>query len=302
MAFTQKLLSANLTLANGSFAGGGNTLSLSGLRMSAHYEATGGTSIGMASSLQLAIWGMKLSEMNQLTTFGTQYSARNFNQVQLYAGEAAPGANLTGAQAGQMNLVFSGQIFEAYVDARQMPQVCFRITSGAAGIYFAVKPVQPTSLPGPQPVATMMQNLAGMMGLQFKNNGVNVNLLNPYYYGAPWTQALQIARHANVDMTVERGVLTISPPGTPNQDAPVLVSKDTILVGYPSFQSNMMLVKVLFTPSLKVGGRIQLKSDLTPANGVWRIINIVGDLDSMLPHGQWYQTLEFSTASSQDGP
>ena len=300
MSFTQKLLSANFTLASGSFGGGGNTLSLSGLRMSAHYEATGATTIGMASTMTLAIWGMKLSQMNQLTTFGTQYSARNHNQIQLYAGEAPAGASLTGAQSSQMNLVFSGQIYEAYIDAKQMPQVCFRVTTGAAGIFYAVKPVQPTSLPGSQPVANMMQTLAGQMGLQFQNNGVNVNLLNPYYYGAPWTQALQIARHANVDMHVERGTLSISPPGTPNSGGAVLVSKDTIMVGYPSFQSNLLIVKVLFTPSLKCNDTIQVKSDFTPANGTWKINKITGDLDSMMPHGQWYQTLECPTISSTD--
>ncbi len=299
MAFTQKLLSANLTLASGNFGTGGNTLSLSGLRMSAHYEVTGGNSLGMASTLQLAIWGMTLSQMNQLTTFGTQFSARSMNQVQLYAGEGAPGAPLLTSWGQQPNLVFSGQIFEAYIDAKQMPQVCFRITANAAGIFYAVQPIQPTSLPGPQSVSTMMKSLAGKMNFQFQDNGVNVNLLNPYYYGAPWTQALQMAKHAGINMHVERGTMYISPPGVANSGETFLISKDTNLVGYPSFQSTVLMIKILYTPNIGVNSPIQLKSDITPANGNWKPNLIIGDLDCLMPHGQWFQTLQCPTLSAQ---
>lgn len=62
MAFAQKLLTATISLVNGSFAGGGNSLTLSGLRMSAKIRNSGGLSQSFLE--ELAIYGMSLSEMN----------------------------------------------------------------------------------------------------------------------------------------------------------------------------------------------------------------------------------------------
>ncbi|MGC2092124.1 MAG: hypothetical protein WA648_02915 [Methylocella sp.] len=66
-ALTQKLLTFQFTLASGNFqsstGGSGNSITLSGLRCEAKILKSGGAGL---SSLEGAIYGMTLSQMNQL--------------------------------------------------------------------------------------------------------------------------------------------------------------------------------------------------------------------------------------------
>ena len=276
MAFTQKLLNVSFSLSQGAFSGGGNSAQVTGLRISANIEMNGAPSTG---TMQLAIYGLPLSLMNQLSTVGTQKTQQGKNEVQVYAGDA-----------NGMSLVYSGLIFDAFVDAQNMPDVCFRLTGSPGGGYHAAKPVPPTSKSGPQDASQMISTLAGQMGLKFENNGVSVKLKNPYYPGSAWNQALAIAQDANVHLFVERGTLAITPIGK-TRPGNVYISRETGMVGYPAFRQASVIVKALFNPAVSVGATMTIKSDLTPANGDWMIIQIIYELDAFMPHGRWFMTL-----------
>jgi hypothetical protein len=72
MSFVQRQLRATFRLTDGVFDGGGNSLTLSyPTRMSAHVTNMGGPA---SAQLELSIWGMSLSQMNQLTTLGTRWN------------------------------------------------------------------------------------------------------------------------------------------------------------------------------------------------------------------------------------
>ena len=279
MSFTEKLINVQLNLASGNFQGGGNTTSVTGLRVSATIIVNGGIASGTA---EIAIYGLPLETMNQMSTIGTQYNRQDQNKIALYAGDAE----------GGMNLVFNGIIHTAYVDAQSMPQVAFRISAVPSGVYWAVKPVPPISMKGPQDVATMMKSLASQMGLQFENSGVNVKLVNPYYGGSPWTQAVRIMKHANIEMVVQKGKMAISPAGTPRQGGGTLISPQTGMVGYPAYEQASIIVRCLFNPSIECNQTVQIQSDLTPANGTWTVNRIVYELESHMPGGKWFQTLK----------
>ena len=289
MSFTQKRLTANISLANGNFGGGGNSISLSGLRMSAVIDVAGGVSSG---TMELAIYGLPLQTMNQLSTVGTQLDQQNKNTISLHAGDE-------NNQPGE--LAFSGKIFNAYVDAQNMPQVCFRIVGMPGGGIDAVKPVDPISKSGTQDVAQLMSGIAGQMGLQFENNGVNVKLRNPYYSGSAWTQATRLARHANIEMVVEKGTLAITPAGQPRQGGAILLSPQTGMVGYPAFRQAAVIVRTIFNPDIKVNGQCTVQSDLTPANGTWFVYHYIAELDCLMPHGRWFQIVEMTKTSGGSG-
>lgn len=277
MAFTKKLINVGFSLSQGVFAGGGNSAQVTGLRVSADIEMNGAPSTG---TMHLAIWGLPLSVMNQLSTVGKQKTQQGKNEVQVYAGDAESG----------MSLVYSGLIFDAYVDAQNMPDVCFRLTGSPGGGYHAAKPVPPTSKSGPQDVSSMIKDLAGKMGLKFEDNGVNVKITNPYYPSAAWNQALAIAQDANIHLYVERGTLAITPIGK-TRNGNVYISRETGMVGYPAFRQAQVIVKALFNPAVSVGAKMTVKSDITAANGEWMIIQIIYELDSIMPHGRWFMTL-----------
>jgi hypothetical protein len=164
MSFIQKLLQCSITMANGVFDGGQNSatiqttggLNATDLRMSASITVTGSSIPGI---MDLAIYGLPLSLMNQLSTVGTNYLRRLKNTISLSAGEVG----------GQFNLVFQGLIEIAFVDAAAQPQVCLRIHATPNGSYFSVKPVPPISKQGAQPASDMISSIAGQMGLKFEN-------------------------------------------------------------------------------------------------------------------------------------
>lgn len=288
MAFTQKLINVQLNLANGVFAGGGNTVTVSGHRVSFTGTFAGGQEQGTA---EISIYGLPLSLMNQMSTVGTQLNLQGKNNVAVFAGDAESG----------MKVAFEGSIFSAHVDAQGMPDVAFRIQA-YPGNYHAVTPATPISVSGSASAADLMKQLAGKMGLKFENAGVTAKLANPYYGGSPWTQAQQIAQHAGFDWTVDRGTLAIVQPGKAREGEPVLISPQTGLVGYPMFNQNTVIVRALYNPDCKHYGVIEIKSDLTPACGKWKVIRTDLELESMIPRGRWFMTLTTVPASAPGGP
>jgi len=279
MAFSEKQIQVNFSLASGEFEGGGNSASFSGLRVSAQIEVTGGPSFATA---EIAVYGLPLSLAQQLATVGQQWNARYKNGIDVLAGDAG----------GSLSLVFSGIIFNAYVEGQNQPDVCLRILA-SPGVYDSVAQTDPTSVKGSADVAGMIQKLVGKTSLKgFQNNGVSVKLANPYYYGSPMSQIADIASDANVDVAINAGTLTISPRGKPTSGQAPLISPETGLVAYPTFVQNRVIVKALFNPSVQVLGNVQVLSSLQPACGTWQVIRIEYDLESVTPGGAWYMTLD----------
>ena len=277
MGFVQRLINVQFNLANGQFAGGGNQANISNLRTSAIIVNSGGAS---NSTLELTIYGLPLTLMNQLSTVGRDYLRSNNNGVSVFAGDAKNG----------MALVFTGRIVSAYVDAKAMPQVCFRVTAWPGG-HWIVKPAKVISQAGAADAAQMMKGLAQQMGYSFENAGVTTKLSNPYYAGTVWQQAIEIARHARFNMAVDRGTMAIVPPEKTRQGSAVLISPQTGMVGYPAFNQNDVIVESLYIPAVKLMGPIQVQSDLSSACGMWKVNRLVYELDSMVPHGKWFQTM-----------
>ena len=74
VAFTQKFIEIDFSMAQGNFQGGGNTYTAKGLRIHTTIVKAGGASFGEA---EIEIYGLPLSVMNQLlSTFG----AMSFSQ------------------------------------------------------------------------------------------------------------------------------------------------------------------------------------------------------------------------------
>lgn len=277
MAFTEKQITCQFSLASGQFEGGGNSSEITGLRVEAQIHVTGKPSF---AQMEMAIYGLPLSIMNQLSTVGGQWNARYKNGIDVLAGDD-----------DGMSLVFSGVIFNAYVDAAQMPEVCLRVLA-APYVFESVEPAESTSINGSADAAGMIQKLAGQIGVKgFENNGVSVKLASPYYYGSPWGQIRQIADDGNFDIAVDRGILVISPRGSPRSGDTPLISPQTGLVSYPMFVQNRVVVKTLFNPAVQLLGKVNVQSSLQPACGDWQVVIIDYDLQSIVPGGNWFQTL-----------
>ncbi len=115
MSFTQKHLQVDFSLANGNFgSAGGNSYSAKGLRITADIVKAGGISLGGAN---LVIYGLPLSVMNQLSTYGNVLTDQGRNSITVSAWE--DGASPT--------VVYQGDIFTAFMDGQSQPNVGFHV-------------------------------------------------------------------------------------------------------------------------------------------------------------------------------
>ena len=71
------------------------------------------------------------------------------------------------------------------------------------------------------------------------------------------------------------------------------------MVGYPIFVSNNLVVRSVFNPNIKYQGFIKIQSDLTPANGTWKVGKIEYELESKVPHGKWFNVMTCQSQNSQ---
>lgn len=277
MSLAVRKINVSFTLATGSFQESGtDTVKVEGLRISAKIVKVGGNSMGSAD---VTIWGLTLSLMNQLSTLGMRVQLIPRNVVTIEAGDDESG----------MSTVFIGTIVDAYADFQAQPQVSFRVTA-KAGLGEAVAPATATSYKGTVSVATAMSDFANRMSLKFENSGVTTQLNNGYYSGSLRSQAYDVANHANINITIDNGVLAIWPKnGARNGSIPLIAPPpEGEMVGYPAYTTSGIMVSTLFNPSLSFGGKVQVKSSLPAACKTFTILSIAYDLDAQVPGGSWY--------------
>jgi len=274
VSFTTKYIEVDFTLDHGVFAGGGNTYTAKGLRISANIVKAGGLSKGQAA---LAIFGLPLSTMNQLGTFGQTLTITGKNTVTVKAGD----------DPNNLATIYVGTIFNAYMDGQSQPNVPFRVDASVAA-YEAVVPVPPTSQPGSQDVAGLLGQMAKAANLQFENNGLSTKIMNPYYPGTAIQQIDELCEHAGLEYIIDNGTLAIWNPNQARQGAATPISPETGLVGYPRFNSLGVDIVTLWQPTLAYGQNIQVQSSITPACGTWTIHYLEYDLECETPNGRWF--------------
>lgn len=276
MVFTQKQIDLTISLGTGQFGDtGANTVTVTGLRIKAEIQQFGGDAM---PQVQLLVYGLPPEMINQLTTIGPINSAVLYhNSVLIAAGDS--GTALT--------TIYNGTIWQAWGDYNQLPDTALNIAA-VGGLAASLKPIGASSYPGSADVGTIMQTLAEMAGLNFVNNGVSVQLSNPYFPGTALSQIRECAQAANINFTVDNGALQIWPKGAARNATIPLISPDTGMVGYPTFSSNGLMLTTTFNPAVVIGGVIQVQSSITPACGRWIATQISHSLESETPGGQWF--------------
>lgn len=288
MAFTQKIIKAQITSGSGSFA----PVSTQGLRTTCHAIAAGADSM---AELDLVIYGLPLSQQNQISTLGWQGQKPGADSVSVFAGDAQNG----------LALIYKGTIWAAYSDFQGGPAVPLHVIAHSGAREAGIK-IPPTSINNKSAdVAQMFSTLAGQMGLQFENGGVSgLKLAYPYLPGDPRTQARELANHANVRWTIDRGTLAIW-PATGNRSGSITVGPGKGLVGYPSWSAEGIRLKVEYSPvqDFKIGGQITVQdSAITPANRTWTITRLEWSLQALTPNGQWFVDVHGWTPTAGGAP
>lgn len=278
MTFVKRQLQFIITLASGNFAGtSGNVLTLPPLRATTKIVKAGGASMG---KLQASIYGMTFSHMNQLSTLGQQIQLIARNKITVLAGDAKAG----------MSIVFQGTITDAYGDFNSAPNVPMQFTA-AEGAAEAVATIPATSYKGSVDINTVMAGFAKQIGYVYETSVPASFLPNVYYSGAPFTQIRACAEAYGVACSLDNGILAVWPRTGARNSTPTVVSPTTGMIAYPSFTAQGIKVQTTFNPAIRFASKIQVKSSLPAACGIWSVFTMEHDLDSQEPNGKWQSTL-----------
>lgn len=280
MSYVKRRIALTFQLGQGAFGDSGfNTVKTSdNLRVSASISKAGGVSM---VDLQLRVSGLPLKLMNQLSTLGKPLTSGRRNTITVEAGDDETG----------MAVVFIGTIFQAWADMQAAPDTTF-LVEAHTGLLDSLRPLPPTSFNGTADVALIISGLAQQMGYAFENSGVSVQLSNPYFSGTGWEQLQAAAQAADINILLDGNTIAIWPKDGARKGAAVLLSKDTGLVGYPTWTANGLVLKSLFNPSISFGGQVTVESIVKPANGTWTVFKVQHDLETQTPGGKWETNLE----------
>lgn len=273
----KKQLKIVVTLGTGKFdETGNNQMILQGFRTVIDIDKAGGVQMG---TLRAKVYGVSAGDMASITTLQWRPRTWNPNTVEVYAIDGAA-----------ETLVFAGNIVNAWGDYQGMPDVYLHIQAQAA-FYAQIKAAPPRSFKGAVDVASVMSQIAKDLGLAFENNGVQTKLSDVYLSGTNLDQAKDLARTAGVDLYLDDKTLAITPATAPRAGVAPLISRDTGLVGYPTFDSVGVTFQTLFNPAVTFGGLVELKTDIAQAAGQWVVTCVSHHLESEKPGGAWFSTI-----------
>ncbi len=279
MSFRRRTIEVTIKLGAGSFGEDlGDQITLSGHRIACEIMATGGALQGTAN---VRIYGLTLDTINRLTTIGpTMTEIRGKNSISITAGNV--GEVLT--------QIYLGTIDTAYADFQAMPEVVLNISALSAAAA-AVRPVPPSSFQTSASVSTIMRGLAELARFDFEDNNVTGSLANPYFSGTALDQIKACSRDAGIDYYIDRGVLAITPKNVARGGEIPTISPATGMVGYPMFSSQGLSVTCEFQPTVRLGGKINVETSLTAANGNWNVFTVMHSLECENRGGPWFTVI-----------
>ena len=249
-------------------------------------EVTGDLGMGQ---LNLRIYGLSDSLMNELAQVGKTPQVFRRNSVVVSAGNDVDG----------LSQVYAGTIIQAYADFGGMPEVCFNVTASVGGIHAAI-PISALSYPGNADAAVILGFLAKIMQVGFEPNGVSVILRDRYYKGTALEQVKACIRDANVEWNgLENNILAVWPKHSMRPGRISLISPETGLVGYPTYNALGMTLTTVYNPAIRFGTLVEVDSHLPVPGGMvemiknnqYKVIKMNHGLMSEVPGGAWFTQL-----------
>lgn len=280
MTYSIKSIKTQITLAAGSFKGGGNSRTVEGLATDAQIEKIGLPDFGKA---HVKITGMKYDDMAQLTmlAFRPLQSARNV--LTIWAGD----------YGGALSRVFVGEIMQASADFNAAPEVSFNIEAftGAYGMQIAKPPV---AVQGSTPAAGLVSQFSTEAGYVFKNEGVTAAVSNSVFNGSPIEKARAVANQIGAELLIDDDTITLLPAGKSlGGNIVPMLSAESGLLGYPNLTAQGISLRCNFNPDLKLFGSIKVNTIVPRASGRWRIFKLTHALSAFRPGGgPWESQIE----------
>ena len=171
----------------------------------------------------------------------------------------------------------------------------------AAGSYPSLKASPPIAVKGAQSAASLIEQFAKESGYSFLNNGVAASVKNAVLNGSPIQKARTVAGMVGCELLIDDNVVKIQPydKGLDEGNA-VLMSKDSGMLGYPTFTSEGISLKCLYNPDLQLGGMIEVDTVVPGAKGTWKITKLSHSLvANATSPGDWFSSIEASPLDAE---
>lgn len=277
-SFTQKAIETTLILGKGAFSEGGNTRIIEGLATEVSVTKPG---LPEKNTASVRISGLSYDAAAQLTTLAFRPMESLNNQIIIRAGD----------KGETLSLVFSGEISSASADFESAPDVSMQFEA-STGVYAQQIAEPALTVNGEAKASDLFSKFAQTIGYSFINNGLTTSVANIWLPGSPMNKAIKLARDIGVDLFVDDNKMIVSPAGLARQGKAVLLSKDTGLIGSPTFNQDGISCRCFFNPDLAYGGLIQIDSIVPKAKGVWKINKLTHNISAEIAGGLWESQIE----------
>jgi hypothetical protein len=279
-SYTLKTIQLTITLGKGNFSQGGNTKTIEGLACDATIQKPG---LPEKNSAAIKVWGLSYEDMAQLTMLAFRPLESHHNLISIKAGE----------KGGALPLVFAGEIVSASADFNAAPDVCMDFEADT-GSYPQQISAPVATVKGEAQADQLFSQFADTAGYTFKNEGVTASVQNAWFPGSPIDKMTKLARDIGCELLIDDGQIVILPAGQARAGNAVLLSRDTGLIGYPTFNQDGISCRCIFNPNLAYGGLIKVEKSIVPkANGAWRITKLTHHITAYVPGGgNWESQIE----------
>lgn len=276
--FSEKTVRVTVTLGAGSFAGGGNTKIIEGLATDVSVTKPG---LPEKNSASVDIANIRLNDMEQMTFLAFQPLQSNRNLLKIEAGE----------RGQALSLVFAGEITSAYADFTAAPSPRFKIEAISGG-YAAKMGTAPVSVNGDAAAADLISQFAAQIGYSFKNEGISASVRNAVFNGSPIEKARAVAEEVGAELLIDDNTMILLPYEKALKGTAVLITPQTGLIGYPSFNSDGISFRCFYNPDLKQGGAVQVESIVPKASGTWKITRLAHHLGVYGASDAWQSSVD----------
>ena len=236
------------------------------------------------------MYNLSMDAMRDMTTLSFRPLQTKKNLIVIFAGDETNG----------MSQCFAGEIDTAYADFSGAPTIKMHIEA-AAGSYPSLKASPPIAVKGAQSAASLIEQFAKESGYSFLNNGVTSSVKNAVLNGSPVQKMRTVAGMVGCELLIDDNVVKIQPfdKGLDEGNA-VLMSKDSGMLGYPTFTSEGISLKCLYNPDLQLGGMIEVDTVVPGAKGTWKITKLSHSLvANAVSAGDWFSSIEASPLDAE---
>lgn len=272
----RRTIKTTIILGDGEFSGGGNTKVYEGLATEVHIRKAG---LPEKNSADVRIYGLSLSDMEQLTFLSFMPGEYRKNHIMIEAGNVGE----------ELSVAFKGDITAASADFSSSPDIVMKFAALTAGWSVLINS-SPTSVDGYETAEKLIASFAKEAGFAFVNEGVTESVRNATFSGSQIQKAQQVADEVGAELLIDDETITLMPWDKPRGDA-VLLKKDTGMIGYPSFTQDGITCECFYNQRLRLGGQVRVESVVPRATGYWKITKLEHSL-AAYTDGEWKSKID----------